>query len=389
MNRFFKKSDTIDTLTRDEMNEFIHDEGLANKVTGDRVEDFYNYLSRASINEEIETVKTDYKYFCRETEPEKLEMERLRESETDYLSNINPDILSGSRLLKAAAALAYHYEKQMKGEPMEEQDANKFLRRLFTFEEDPNIPDKPATFGELVSMNMLFLRYIALLSQKKAFRTASGYLEEDRNGKICKYTVMEKIEDVMNGDLIQMAMPDFSKKLAAKDLYTRKRFSKKEKGQNLIILVDDSGSMSEASKKAMLQAALTLKLNDCSDRHNVYIGTFESKVYGFVKIEKGMKFNQLTFINLNKGGTQVNRCIKDTIENIKQRELPSFGGNGKLPLSEDHFEILVINDGQDAVDKRFHPEIKIHALCLLQSNLDLRNICHRSGGTYFHLQGNE
>ena len=63
--------------------------------------------------------------------------------------------------------------------------------------------------------------------------------------------------------------------------------------------------------------------------------------------------------------------------------------SGDLELSDDHFEIMVINDGDDYVDPSYHPDIKLHAICLLTHNPNLKNICHRSGGTYNFLTGDE
>jgi len=88
---------------------------------------------------------------------------------------------------------------------------------------------------------------------------------------------------------------------------------------------------------------------------------------------------------LSKGGTDVNGCLKKTIEMIKSRTLKNISGGQDHKLSDDHFEILIINDGQDSVDPTFHPTIKTHAVCLMESNDNLKNVCHRSSGTYHYL----
>lgn len=386
-DRFFEKSKNIDAISEQEVYEFLRKEKI--KAHPDRVIDFYNSLSALKAEgsfEEIDNDKVNYDQFGCKTEEDIKKISNIKSMEKDYMDRVNPETLdTGDRLLKAACALAYEFEKSLYGGDAP-PDPNQYLRNLFSYSESKEIEDKPATFGEILELDISFLKYIALLSSKKAFRKTGGTLVRTESGRKTKMVVMDSLSEVFKMDLTQAIMPDFNKKLATNELMVRARFEYKEKAQNLIILVDDSSSMARAEKKAMLKAALTLKLNDLSDVHTIYIGTFEEAIYGFQKIEKGTVFSDLRKITLSHGGTDVNGCVKETIEQIKKRKLQGYGGTD-LPLSEDSFEILVINDGQDAVDKTYHPSIKLHALCLQQSNPDLKNICHRSGGTYFHLDG--
>lgn len=387
-NRFFQKSKYIEEATEKEVDDFLRNEGLVGRVQTERVQDFYNMLSRVATGEKVELHKdVNYNRWNCKNEEDVSKIDDLRDMEKDYLSHVNKDVLSTSRLLKAATALAHQFEKMMAGEPsVGGNDINEYLRNLFDYQE--LLPDEePATFGELVNMDFLFLRYMALLSKKKAFERKTGKLERSHQGNIHKYTPMESFDEIFHMDMTSIVLPNFRTKLAQKDVYVRSRFEKVERGQNVIIIIDDSGSMSDEEKRAMLKAALTLKIRDASEAHNIYIGTFETRLFGFTKVEKGTKFEQLrSFIFLNKGGTDVNGCIKETIRQIKERKLMKRSG-GYYDLSDDSFEVMVINDGQDHVDPTFHPAIKTHALCLKQSNPNLKNVCHRSGGTYFYIQG--
>lgn len=390
MARFFEKAKQIDAMTDGEIQDYLVAEKLANKVQKERVSDFYNRLSNIAIGDPPqETQSIDYDYFNCKTEEDIEKINNLKELEKDYMDGINPELLKGGRLLKAAAALSYTFEKMMSGESGEhEDDPNEYLRNLFRYEDEPELTDTPYAFADLIEKDLRFLKYLALLNNKKAFAKLAGKLHRDDSGKIVKYREIENMSDLTSSNLMQIAMPDFDRKLASKDLYVKTRFIRKDRGQNLIILVDDSGSMSDRIKAAMLKAAIILKIKEISESHNVYIGTFERRIFGFMKIEKGTKFEDMTFIRLDGGTTDVNGCIKDAMSQIKSRKLSSYEGES-LPLSDDHFEILVINDGQDPVDRRFHPNIKLHALCLMQSNNNLKNICHRSGGTYYHMKHDE
>lgn len=387
MSRFFKKSENIDTLTTKEIDEYLREEKIVGKVMPDRVKDFYNSLSQVLAEETVEVEETvDYEQFNCKTDEDIQKIDQLRGLEHNFVRSINKQYLTGGRLLKAAAALAFKFEKDMYGgrADVKDMDPNQYLKHLFAYHEEEKGVGEPAPFGDMLDVDVQFIKYLALLSNKKAFAKLSGKMEKDPEGKTIKHTAMESFEEIFNMDLLEVALPGYTRKLVNKDLYVKARFSKKDRSQNLIVLIDNSGSMSSSVKRGMVKAALTLKLRDHSEVHNIYIGTFVTKVNGFKKIEKGMTVEDLPFLTFDGGSTYVNKCIKETISMIKKRKLQNIEG-GEYDLSDDHFEILVVNDGQDHVDRTYHPPVKIHALCLMQSNPDLKNICHRSSGTYHYL----
>ncbi len=382
MSRFFNKSQSIDALTTKEIDKFLEEEQLKGKVTPSRVRDFYNAASHILSGKKIDLVDDiNYDQFECKNDKDKKRIDKLRDDELNYLKNVNKDVLTSNRLLKAAAALSYKYEH---GNGREKSDVNEYLRRLFECHEDSDGKGLDCSFAEAIECDVAFMKYIALLAKKRAFSKMGSKLVKEEGGNTVKHSYMENFSEVFSIDMIDSVRPDFNRKLATKDLYVKTRFSKYNKAQNLVILIDNSGSMDDYHKKAMLKAAITLKLKEHSEVNNIYIGIFEKQVYGFVKVEKGMKFTDLDFITLSQGGTDVNGCIKSTIKQIKGRKLDNIRG-GQHELSDDHFEIMVINDGADSVDASYHPEIKIHAICLMQSNPALKNICHRSSGTYHYL----
>ena len=388
MSRFFKKSKYIKDLNINEIEGFLRKENLVGKVTPERIQDFYNALSTVFAGDGVvQEESIDYSKFNANTDCDSMnKVNHLRTEEQQFLDGIDKSILSSDRMIAAAAALSYKFEKDRYDGQSRPNEVNSFLKNFFTYSEDNDKEGNPVSFGEALEMDLSFIEYLALLSTKKAFSTDHGKLEKDASGKVIKYNLMESMTDVINMDLIQCVMPDFERKLAKKELYTRTRYAKIDKGQNLVILVDDSGSMSDAGKKAMLRAALTLKLKQHTSTHHVYIGTFENDVDGFIEVKEGMKFEDLDIMKLDRGGTDVNGCVKDTIRMIKARTLKGWKNRPDCKLDDNHFEIMVINDGTDSVDPNYHPDIKLHALCLRQSNPDLKNICHRSGGTYHHLK---
>lgn len=151
-------------------------------------------------------------------------------------------------------------------------------------------------------------------------------------------------------------------------------------------LVENSGSMRSGQKPQMLKAALLLKIKSASQANRIYISPFITSPQGFREIQKDQNFDHLrhNFITLNGGSTDIQNVLEETIGFIKQKRLPKFGG-GTIELDSSHFEILVINDGEDKVDSTFRPIIKTHVVCLKQDNEQLSKVCYSSGGTYFYL----
>lgn len=383
MSRFFKADKNLIDLEDHEIKKFLQKEGLINNVSVERVHDFYRALSNLGSLETEDNI--NYDLFNCKTSEDRQAINKLRDMEKDYLGNINPSKeMQGQRLLKAATALSYKFEQLMaEGAEPGDSDPNSYLKNIMDYCDTAEA--QKLTFAEMLDLDLDYLKYIALLSSKKAFQGQSTILEKSEDGKKIKYTAMESVSEVVNSDKTNFVMPGFTRKLLEKDIYVRSRFAPKKKSQNLIILVDNSGSMSSGYKPSMLKAAITLKIKDVSDVNNIYIGTFITSVFGYHKVLPGERFEDFKFITLSGGGTNVNGCVKDTLRLIKERKLPSYQGEIHQ-LSDSHFEILVINDGEDDVDKSFHPDIKLHALCLMQSNPDLKNICIRSGGTYFNLK---
>lgn len=386
MNRFFKKSKNIEELSDSDIREFLSKEKLVGRIEEERVRDFYNALSTIKSDRKLDIYKDseiDYSYFGCKTQEDADAIDQLKEEETSFLRSINDDLITDSRMVKLAVAAAYKFEKMHSGES--EDDVNEYLRHIIKYSEEPD-DFPPMPFSELIDKDFCFLRYLALLSTKKAFLKSKGKLVRSHTGNVNKYCQMEEFSEIFNMNIIDSAMPNFKRKLAQKDVYVKGRFEKQQKGQNLFIIVDDSGSMSEHEKVAMVHAALYLKWKDTSDVHNVYITKFVRNINKkFLKIEKNTKFEDITgLFSFSCGTTDVDGCIKEVMDIIKHRKVETHKGTENL--SEAHFEILVINDGQDSVDKNFHPQIKTHSLCLKQINNDLKNICHRSGGTYFHIE---
>jgi hypothetical protein len=382
MSRFFKKAKTIDDLTDRKIFEFLSKEKLVGKIQPGRIRDFYNGLSTLRDDGLLHDEDVvDYSQFNCKTADDFQKINQLKSKERSCLGGVNKDFTGEGRILQAATALAYGFEKGMFGGSSDNEDPNSYLRNLFSYHEDQDSP--PHEFGEALDMDLKYMRYLALLSQKKAFAKVSRDLKPDPGGNVIRYAPMEGMGDIVNVDMLQYVLPNFDRKLVSQEFYVKKRHTFTDKAQNLLILVDNSSSMTQNGKPEILKAAIVLKLRDYKECHNIYLATFESQLYGFHKVTKKDRFEDFGFITLSQGSTDVNGAVKSTIEQVKSRKLVNRNG-GYHHLDDSHFEIMIINDGQDKVDPNFHPQIKIHAMCMYGNNLNLKNVCHRSGGTYYY-----
>lgn len=377
------------SVSDDEVDEFVDSQKIKGKVDQNRVKDFYNAMSNVISDGDIrENERIDYEQdFNAHNAEEFAKVDQMKEAEKDFIRKLNKTELVNDRLLKVATIMAKQFEEEQRGgAEMSPEELSNHVRLMMSYDTEYEGSDKPATFGEMLDVDVTFMKYLALLSDKKAFSKTGTKLVEDPLGRIIKYAEMEQHTDITKMDLLNVAMPNFNRKMATKDIYVKKRFTKVEKAQNLIILVDNSGSMSDERKKGMLKAALCLKIKDVNENHNVYVGTFLEDVIGFTKITRETTFEGLrSFIHLSGGNTEVGTVVQNTLDMVRKRKLKGINNGPALTLSEDHFEIMVINDGADHVED-FHPQVKLHALCLLQTSTMLKNICHRSGGTYMHLK---
>jgi hypothetical protein len=182
-------------------------------------------------------------------------------------------------------------------------------------------------------------------------------------------------------DLYQKMFPNFRTKFLTKDLVVNVPVDRKEQKQKIIIILDFSGSMDEHSKQVWVNAILI-------DRFR-YVMKGEAEVFFsyFVDNPDRLRFQHIkdkedvinfwsTFSNEPNGGTtEVGLMIDRISEEISNNKLMNLN----VDLSEEKPEILVINDGYDTIHSDNFP-YKVNALCLMEENEHLKNLCINSGG---------
>lgn len=182
-------------------------------------------------------------------------------------------------------------------------------------------------------------------------------------------------------DLYQKMFPNFRTKFLTKDLVVNVPVDRKEQKQKIIIILDFSGSMDEHSKQVWVNAILI-------DRFR-YVMKGEAEVFFsyFVDNPDRLRFQHIkdkedvinfwsAFSNEPNGGmTEVGLMIDRISEEISNNKLMNLN----VDLSEEKPEILVINDGYDTIHSDNFP-YKVNALCLMEENEHLKNLCINSGG---------
>lgn len=295
-----------------------------------------------------------------------------------------------------------------------------------TIEEDTfsgiDINDLEKSILNMDDEMMRILSVLSLIDTMPAMSTNRvRTVRNDPDGDMIKHRAMETLADSYGAAFVERMLPQFKLKVAKKDLYVRKRCAFDSMSQNLVVLIDNSGSMSCRFKVEWLAALLFNRIQAIkNDNAEIYISLFVTSIYGFTHINKSMTFDELKdviteYCSLNGGTTDIEHSVKLTSSYIQQGYLPrvckgepdilskysdkeyvttrqpivfnSRKGDDKFhefyELGDARPEILVINDGDDAIDPRYHPPIKMNAFCLGQENEDLENVAVRSSGIYY------
>jgi uncharacterized protein with von Willebrand factor type A (vWA) domain len=171
--------------------------------------------------------------------------------------------------------------------------------------------------------------------------------------------------------------PDFKHKLMHKELNVRKPI--RYGSQALMLLIDDSGSMSTVPKQTWVKTMLVHHLLEVKNKGAVlYIVSYVTNLTQALVIKKVTEntlneiYNQLSF---NNGTTDIESCIKKAEQCIVNKRVLNVPIEGERP------QILILLDGEDAVNP-FKPMFPTHAFVLGNSNEGLKTVIDNSKGIY-------
>lgn len=201
------------------------------------------------------------------------------------------------------------------------------------------------------------------------------------NSDLVAKKMMRDYSQMAQIDLYQKLFPNFQAKLLTKDLVVTVPVERKEQKQKIIIILDFSGSMRNEFKQDWVNAIMIDRLK--------YVLKGEAEVFFsyFVDDPDQLHFQHIhdresvyrfwgSFSNMPNGGMTE---VGDMVERISSEISKGRLRNLDIDLSEEKPEILVINDGQDSIHTDAFP-YKVNAICLDQSNKQLRDLCVATGG---------
>jgi len=135
----------------------------------------------------------------------------------------------------------------------------------------------------------------------------------------------------------------------------------------LFVMLDDSGSMNRADKKAYVLLIYLKMLEELNPNVDVYIKGFESHLYGKTwDLKEGVPD-----FRFNGGGTNIQQAIHEYFHFIDQK----FD-------NLENYSMLIINDGEDRLIE-FSPPCRVNAIMLMQNNDMVEKVCKGTGGVAF------
>ena len=235
------------------------------------------------------------------------------------------------------------------------------------------------------------LDIISKLSKVKEMNinaTAKIKYEKVYNTRIIKSFPMETYGEMSQLTSMDLLDKSFDKRFLLKDFQIMNPYKVETEIQRLIMLVDDSGSMS--SNMNWVKAIFWNRLNQVKlGKAELFICTFEEKLdpYWLVvdtaeKVKDAWnKFN--SYFGFNRSGTNVAEAVESAIELSFKNEFPTKTGieraRGKRP------QITVVNDGQDYIPNNYIPSIPVNGIILDNKNPEMQRMCTNSGGIYVEL----
>jgi hypothetical protein len=280
------------------------------------------------------------------------------------------------------------------GDPSEEQvDYDKnltldFDRKIYN---DPTINEQLELNQTSKNRKMTILDKVSIIGDLGTqFKVEKEVAERIvSNSDLVAKKMMRDYSQMAQIDLYQKLFPNFQAKLLTKDLVVTVPVERKEQKQKIIIILDFSGSMRTEFKQDWVNAIMIDRLK--------YVLKGEAEVFFsyFVEDPNQMHFQHIhdresvyrfwgSFSNHPDGGmTEVGHMVERISSEISQRKLMNLD----IDLSEEKPEILVINDGQDDIDTDAFP-YKVNAICLDETNPELRELCIATGGKQVDVSSN-
>lgn len=227
----------------------------------------------------------------------------------------------------------------------------------------------------MTSEQLNVIKNLAILNTKSKITSKKN---PDVN-KIVQMTNYREVSKMQS--LSDMLLPTFKYRLATKQLRIKERINSEK--QALILLIDDSGSMSYQPKMVWVKSLILNRLDAVAKGEaELIIAWFVTSIDfdNSVKIttkEQAIAFIKKDFYGLfNAGATNIENAVREACNCVKKNKF------GRHPLNGIRPQIVVINDGDDDVNKSYKPEITTHGFILGRDNNDMKSMINNCNGLY-------
>jgi uncharacterized protein with von Willebrand factor type A (vWA) domain len=137
--------------------------------------------------------------------------------------------------------------------------------------------------------------------------------------------------------------------------------------KTLFVMIDDSGSMDNGSKKDLVWLTLLKIREQLNENTSAYVFSFESALYDEYT-DLAEKMPEMSF---DGNGTDINAALNSLYKRMQNFNLEKYS-------------ILIINDGEDNPGNDPAP-CPVSALMLMQENPKLKTLTEKSGGVNYKI----
>lgn len=236
---------------------------------------------------------------------------------------------------------------------------------------NPGVKTPEQAAISLTREDMEILRNLSIVKAEGKMRSKKP-LRNSTGSRMQSFNEVTKLVNKTN-----YAKPDFSYKLMHKELNVKKHV--RYGSQALLLLIDDSGSMSTRPKQQWVKTMLVHHLIEVKRKNAIlYIIPYETR------LKKGMvvkKVNEKTldevyqWLSFNGGTTDIENCIKQAQDGVINKQVINLKIEGERP------QVAILLDGEDHVSF-FKPKFPTHAIVLGNTNPGLEEVIKKSNGVY-------